>query len=142
MTIFLDINMQTYKKVLLFLMIICTTFIFSGCHRKLFPIFHRNRSEQFSASKQFQPYNISKSETPQKKTLSRVERKQNRKAERAKRQALRAQERGRKEHIKKQNPKVQERMKKSLEESEKTRKRETLWQRVKSWIKHKQKEKK
>jgi len=134
--------MQTYKKVLLSITIICCTFIFSGCHKKLFPIFHRNRIEQYSSSKQFQPYNISKSETPKKKTLNRIERKQNRKAERAKRQALRAQEKGRKEHIKKQTPKVQARMKKSLEESEKTRKRESFWQRIKSWIKHKQKEKK
>jgi len=134
--------MQTYKKVLLFITIICCTFIFSGCHKKLFPIFHRNRIEQYSSSKQFQPYNISKSETPKKKTLNRIERKQNRKAERAKHQSLRAQEKGRKEHIKKQTPKVQARMKKSFEESEKTRKRESFLQRIKSWIKHKQKEKK
>jgi len=134
--------MQTYKKLFLIILIICNTLLFSGCHRKLFPIFHRNRVEQFSTSKQFRPYNISKSENPNKKVLNRQERKLNRKAERAKREGLKAQEKGRREHVKRQTPKVQERMKRSLNESEKTRTRRTLWQRLKSWVKFKKKEKK
>jgi hypothetical protein len=73
--------------------------------------------------------------------VRRIEKKLNRKNERGIREGLKAQERGRKEHIKRQAPEVQERMKKSLEESERTRRHKTFWERLMFWKRTKSKEK-
>jgi len=113
-----------------------------GCHKKVFPLFHRKGLEQYSPSKQFYPYDVKKTESTKKKKLSRVEKKINKKLERNKRKELETQEIGRKEHIKKQSPKVQERMKKSLEESNKLRRHKTFWEKLLFWKKYKSNEKK
>jgi hypothetical protein len=133
---------QTYKKVLLLFMIFSFALTNASCNKGLLTLFHNNRVDQYSASKQFKPYHIGKPESTQKKRLNRIERKQNRKAQKAKRQALKAQEQGRKEHINKQKPDVQVRMKRSFEESEKTRKHKTFWERLMFWKGIKSKEKK
>jgi len=133
---------QTYKKVLLLLLITCFTGINEGCHKKIFPLFHRKKIEQYSPSKQFNPYDIKKTEDTRKSNLSRIEKKKNREAERNERKDLKAQEKGRKDHINRQSPAVQERMKKSFEESEKLRKRKTIWERLMFWKNREHKEKK
>ena len=130
--------MQSYKKVLLLLLIICFAGINAGCHRKVLPTTYPNKPGLF-------PITIPKKEYRMKRRfikLNSIERKLNRKSERAKRDALKAQAAGRVRHISQQAPNVQERMKKSFEESERTRKRKTFWERLMFWKRSYNKEKK
>lgn len=132
---------QTYKKVLLILLISCFTGIFVGCNSKIFHPFRRDKSGLQPTHENFRSYDVKKTETTEKKRLNRVERKINKNQDRKRREDLKGQEEGRKRHISYQTPKVQERMKKSFEESERTRKRKTFWQKLMFWKKEKSKEK-
>lgn len=133
---------QTYKKVLLLLLILCFGIINEGCHSKLLHPFRHNKSGLQPTSEHFKAFDIKKSEKPEKKEVNRAERKINRKAEKNKRDELKAQEMARKKHISQQTPEVQERMKKSFAQSEQTRKRKTFWERLMFWKKPKSKERK
>ena len=134
--------MQSYKKVLLLLLILCLAGINEGCHKKVRPTTYPNKPGIFPITIPKKEYRLKRNHNYENKKLSRIKRKINRKSERAKRDALKDQEAGRKRHINNQTPKVQERMKRSFEESEKTRKRRTFWDRLMFWKRWEKKEKK
>ena len=134
--------MQTYKKVLLLLLIISFTTINEGCHKKIYPTSYPDKPGIFPITFPKKEYRFRRNHNYENKKLNRIEKKINRKSERAKRDALKSQEEGRKQHINRQAPKVQERMKKSLEQSEKTRTRKSFWERLLFWKRPKSKEKK
>jgi len=124
---------QIYKKVLLFLLIICLSGINQGCHKKALPTNYPNKPGIFPITIPFKEYRLKRKLFRESSKLSKIEKKQNKKSERAKKQALKDQEKGRKEHIKKQTPDVQKRMKESLVESERLRHKETFWDRIMFW---------
>jgi hypothetical protein len=127
--------MQTYKKVLLFILITCFTGLNYSCNREV-------AATTYPPRKGIIHFHFSFKEFREKRKLRKIQKKQNQLAEKNKKEALKAQEEGRKKHIKRQTPEVQERMKKSLEESEKTRKRKTFWEKLKDWVKFQKKRKK
>jgi hypothetical protein len=126
---------QTYKKVLLLLLITCFTGINQSCHKKVLPTTYPNKPGIFPITFPFKQYRLKKKMNHEQTKLSLIEKKTNRIAEKNKHEALKDQEKGRKKHIKKQSPEVQKRMKKSLEESEKLRHRKTIWDRLMFWKK-------
>jgi hypothetical protein len=133
---------QTYKKVLLLLLITCFTGVNQSCHKKVLPTTYPNKPGIFPITIPRKEYRLKKKQNHEQTKLSRIERRTNRKAEKSKREALKGQEEGRKAHIKKQSPEVQKRMKKSFEESEKLRRHKTIWERLMFWKKKESKEKK
>ena len=90
----------------------------------------------------FKEYRLKRVPIDKQKETNRAERRIKRKAIKNKRDELNSQKIARKKHISQQTPKVQERMKKSFIESEKTRKRKTLWERILLWKKKKNIERK
>lgn len=132
--------MQTYKKGLLFLLIILLSNINDCLGQSIFHPF-RKRYDSFSTSEHFKSFKLDRTPVNKQKPLSRIERKQNRKAAKAKKEGLKAQEKDREAHIKKQTPAVQERMKKSREQSELTRRNKTFWGKLMFWKNRKPKKK-
>jgi hypothetical protein len=133
---------QTYKKVLLFLLIITFFGINEGCHKKIIPTTYPSKPGFFPITIPFKAYRLKRKQNKEKNKLSKIEKKKNEESEKNKREELKSQERDRKEFIKHQTPKVQERMKKSFEESEKTRHHKTFWEKLMFWKKEKSREKK
>jgi hypothetical protein len=127
---------QTYKKVLFFLLITCFTGFNQGCQKKIYPTNYPIKPGFFPIVQPFKEYRLDRNYRYDKSLLSKTDKKKRRLDRRNKQIVLKEQEKGRKEHLKKQSPEVQERMKKSFEESEKTRGRKTLWERLKSWLKN------
>ncbi|HCT30911.1 MAG TPA: hypothetical protein DIW31_09290 [Bacteroidales bacterium] len=124
--------MQTYKKGLLFLLIMLLANINDCWSQSILHPF-RKKYDTFSASEHFKSFKLDRTPINKQKPLSKIERQQNRKSERAKKRALKAQEKDREAHIKKQTPEVQERMKRSRKQSEMTRKHKTFWDKLKFW---------
>jgi len=123
---------QTYKKLILFIILILLTSINECWSQSIFHPF-RKRYDLFSTSEHFKSFKLDRTPVNKQKPLSRIERKQNRKAAKAKKEALKSQAKDREEHIKKQTPAVQERMKKSKEQSEMTRRHKTFWEKLMFW---------
>lgn len=135
-----DLAVQTYKKGLLFLIIVLIANI-NDCKSQ--SIFHpfRKRYDTFSTSEHFKSFKLDRTPINEQKPLSKIERKQNRKAAKAKKEGLKAQEKDRERHIKNQTPAVQERMKKSREQSEMTRRYKSFWEKLMFWKNRKPKKK-
>lgn len=125
--------MQTYKKVLLILLIICLSGINHGCHKKVLPTTYPNKPG-FSYTRTYKEYRLRRTNIN-----SCSNKKKDKNIEKAKRDELRYQEEGRKKHVRNQTPDVQKRMKESFEKSERLRKKETIWDKIFFWRDRKQK---
>jgi len=91
---------------------------------------------KFLFQRTFKEYRFERNRNYDHSLLSKEDKSQQKQFKMNTQAVLKDQEKGREWHIKNQQPEVRERMKKSFEESEKTRGRKNLWERLKSWIKN------
>ena len=131
-------QVQTYKKVLLLLLIICITGINQSCNKNAIPKNYPMKPGFFPITRTFREYRLknSKFTCSHENTIKTKEDKENWKNVNSEQNSARV------AHLKRQTNEVRKRMKNSLKESEKIRGKKTVYQQLYSLIKRENKAKK